>query len=29
MWAVFVVVVFVLAQGMEQMRTVEDQGPVE
>jgi hypothetical protein len=29
MRAVFVVVVFVLAQGMEQMRTVEDQGSVE
>ena len=29
MWAVFVVVVFVLAQGVEQMRLAPDQGAVE
>ena len=29
MWAMFIVVVFVLARGMEQMRAVEDQGAIE
>jgi hypothetical protein len=29
MWAVFVVMSFVFAHGVEQMRLVEDQAPVE